>query len=466
VSQLPEVDFPTIQVKASLPGASPEVVATSMATPLERYIGRIAGITEMTSSSTLGSTSITIQFDLDRNIDGAAREVQAALDAAMTYLPANMPVRPTYRKVNPADAPILILSLTSDIYTRGQIFDAASSVLQQKISQIDGVGQVNLGGSALPGIRVELNPTQLNNYGIGLDAVQSMLSATNILSPKGQMEFQGRTFDIVTNDQMFTAAEYQHLILRTNNKNLGSTEQILSGNSILLSQVADIQDSVENRFNAGSADGKPAVLVVVFKEPGANVIDTVDRIKESMPNLKASIPAGIDMQVVIDRTVTIRASLKDIEQVLVLSTLLVIGVVLVFLRNLRAALIPSIAIPLSLLGTCAGMYFFHFSLDNISFMALTVATGFVVDDAIVVLENISRHLENGKNVLQASLVGASEVSFTVLSMSVSLIAVFLPILLMGGIIHCYFGVLGSFVNAHADDVFEIAQAYFRTFSKT
>ena len=423
VSQLPQIEFPTIQVSASLPGASPEIMASSVATPLERHLGRIANITEMTSSSKLGGTKIVIQFDLNRNIDGAARDVQAALDASLSDLPANLPSHPTYRKVNPSDAPILILSLTSNIFTRGQMYDAASTILQQKISQIEGVGLVTLGGSSLPAVRVELNPMALNHYGIDINSVSKMLSSVNVNKPKGQLENLTQTSQIVTTDQIFKAYEYKPLILK-----------YINNNPIRLSDVAEIKDSVEDIRNDGLANGKPAVMVVVFKEPGANVIETVERVKSLLPSLKASIPGAIDMTVAIDRTSTIRASLFDVERTLVIAILLVIGVVFVFLKNARATIIPTIAIPLSLLGTFAGMYFLNFSLDNLSLMALTISTGFVVDDAIVVLENITRHFESGKTRLQSSIDGAKEVGFTVVSMSLSLIAVFIPILFMGGII--------------------------------
>ena len=423
VSALPEVDFPTISVQASLPGASAEIMATSVATPLEHQLGNIAGVTEMTSTSSLGSTRVILQFDLSRNIDGAARDVQAAISAARSNLPANLPSNPTYRKVNPADAPIMILSLTSDQYNTGQMYDAASTILQQKLSQIDGVGQVSVGGSSLPGVRVELNPHALTQYTIGLTDVANTLAAANVNSPKGQLIHGATASDIMTNDQLFKAAQYEPLIIAYRN-----------GNAVRVSDVGEVVDSVEDLRNAGLANGKPAVSLVIFKEPGANVIDAVTHVNNALPQLMAAIPAGIEMTVMMDRTSTIRASLHDIEMTLLLAMLLVILVTYAFLGNVRAMMIPGVAVPLSLLGTCCIMRFLGFSLDNLSLMALTIATGFVVDDAVVVLENISRHLEKGLKPIQAALEGAKEVGFTVLSMSLSLIAVFIPILLMGGIV--------------------------------
>jgi multidrug efflux pump len=423
VSSLPQVDFPTVSVAASLPGAAPEIMASSVATPLERQFGRIAGVTEMTSSSFLGTTSITLQFDLNRNIDGAARDVEAAINAARSYLPANLPANPTYRKVNPADSPILILGMTSKVYDRGPMYDAASTIVQQRLSQVDGVGQVSVGGSSLPAVRVELNPTQLNNFGLGLQDVNAMLSSQNANLAKGQITNEHRTADIVTNDQLMKADYYKPLIVGYHN-----------GAAIKLSDIADVTDSVENIRAAGFLDGKPCVILIVFRQPGANIIDTVDRIIATIPSLEASVPAGIDFTVVLDRTSTIRASVKDVERTLLISVALVILVVFLFLRNVRATLIPGVAVPVSLIGTFGAMYLFGYSIDNLSLMALTVATGFVVDDAIVVIENVSRYLEQGMSPMQAALKGAAEIGFTVLSISISLVAVFIPILLMGGIV--------------------------------
>ena len=423
VSPLPLVDFPTISVAASLPGASPEIMASSVATPLERQFGRIAGITEMTSSSFLGTTSITLQFDLNRDINGAARDVQAAINAARSYLPTNLPSNPTYRKVNPADAPIMIIALTSDVYDRGPLYDAASTIMSQKLSQIQGVGQVTVGGSSLPSVRVELNPVQLNGYGLGVQDVQKMLSVQNANLPKGQISNGETTADIITNDQLLKADYYKPLIVGYHN-----------GAAIKLSDVADVQDSVENIRAAGYVNGKASVLVIISRQPGANIIDTVDRIYSELPSLKASIPSAINLTVVLDRTTTIRASVKDVERTLALSVALVILVVFFFLRNVRATIIPSVAVPVSLIGTFGIMYLCHYSLDNLSLMALTISTGFVVDDAIVVIENISRYLEQGMSPEEAALEGAKEIGFTVMSISISLVAVFIPILLMGGIV--------------------------------
>jgi multidrug efflux pump len=423
VSALPQIDFPTISVGASLPGASPEIMASSVATPLERQFGRIAGITEMTSSSFLGTTGITLQFDLNRNIDGAARDVQAAINAARSYLPSNLPSNPTYRKVNPADAPIMILALTSDVYDRGKLYDAASTIMQQRLSQVQGVGQVTVGGSSLPGVRVDVNPTQLNSYGLGLQDVASMLSLQNANSPKGQITDGTTTADLATNDQLLKAIDYMPLVVGYHN-----------GAAVKLSDVANVTDSTENLRAAGFVNGKPSVLIIIFRQPGANIIDTVDRIREAIPSLKASIPSAIDTEIVLDRTLTIRASVKDVERTLIISIGLVILVVFLFLRNFRATLIPSVAVPVSLIGTFGVMYLCHYSIDNLSLMALTISTGFVVDDAIVVIENITRYLEQGMSPMQAALKGASEIGFTVLSISISLVAVFIPILMMGGIV--------------------------------
>jgi multidrug efflux pump len=423
VSPLPQVDFPTITVGAGLPGASPEIMASAVAAPLERQLGHIAGVNEMTSSSYLGTTSITLQFDLNRNIDGAARDVQAAINAARAYLPSNLPGNPTYRKVNPADAPILILALTSPIYNRGQLYDAASTIIMQRLSQVQGVGQVSVGGSSLPSVRVEVNPTQLNSYGLGLEDVRSMLSVQNANKPKGQIANGQKTSDLAANDQLLKAVDYKPLIVGYHN-----------GAAIKLSDVADVQDSVENIRAAGFVNGKPSVLVIVFRQPGANIIETVDRVRSALPSLKASIPSAIDLTVVLDRTTTIRASVRDVERTLCISVSLVILVVFVFLRSARATFIPSVAVPVSLIGTFGIMYLCHYSIDNLSLMALTIATGFVVDDAIVVIENVSRHLEKGLTPMQAALKGAREVGFTVLSISISLVAVFIPLLMMGGIV--------------------------------
>ncbi len=423
VSALPQIDFPTISIGASLPGASPEIMASSVATPLERQFGRIAGISEMTSSSFLGTTSVTLQFDLNRNIDGAARDVQAAINAARSYLPTNLPANPTYRKVNPADAPIMIVALTSNVYDRGKLYDAASTIMQQRLSQIQGVGQVSVGGSSLPGVRVDVNPTQLNNYGLGLQDVSSMLSRQNANSPKGQFTDSTVTADITTNDQLLKAVDYMPLVVGYHN-----------GAAVKLSDVANVQDSTEDIRAAGFVNGKPSVLIIIFRQPGANIIETVDRIRAALPSLKASIPSAIDTEVVLDRTLTIRASVRDVERSLMISISLVILVVFVFLRNVRATLIPSVAVPVSLIGTFGVMYLCHYSIDNLSLMALTISTGFVVDDAIVVIENITRYLEQGMPPMQAALKGASEIGFTVLSISISLVAVFIPILMMGGIV--------------------------------
>jgi multidrug efflux pump len=423
VSPLPQVDFPTISVQAGLPGASPETMATSVAAPLERQLGHIAGVTEMTSTSTLGATSITLQFELNRNIDGAARDVQAAINAAQTYLPANLPSHPTYRKLNPADAPILIMALQSDTMSNAQMYDVASTILQQKLSQVEGIGQVVVGGSSLPAVRVELNPDALNKYGIGLQDVRSTISTTNVQRPKGQVEDSSRTFEIKTNDQLYKAEEYKPLIVTYRN-----------GAPVRLSDVASVEDSVEDVRNAGLVNGKPAVPLILFRQPGANIIDTVDRVSNLLPQLSASIPSAIKMSIVMDRTTTIRSSLAHVEINLVISAILVILVVFAFLRNARATLIPSIAVPVSLISTFGVMYIFGYSLDNLSLMALTIATGFVVDDAIVVLENITRHLEEGVSATQAAILGAKEIGFTVFSISMSLVAVFIPILLMGGML--------------------------------
>lgn len=423
VSPLPQVDFPTISVQASLPGASPETMASTVATPLERSLGTIAGVTEITSSSALGSTRITLQFDLDRDINGAARDVQAALNAARNLLPTGLPSNPTYRKVNPADAPIMILALTSASMTRGQMYDAASTILAQKISQVDGIGQVTVGGSSLPAVRVELDPGALTRAGIGAEDVRNAIAASNANRPKGNLEDATRNWQILANDQSMKAADYVPLIVSWS-----------SGAAVRLADVAKVTDSEQDIRNAGLYNGKPAVMLILNRQPGANIIETVDAVKAMLPQLQASIPAAIDLDVVMDRTPPIRASLREVERTLFVSVALVVLVVFLFLRNARAALVPVVAVPVSLIGTFGIMHLAGFSLNNLSLMALTIATGFVVDDAVVVLENISRHIESGMKPIDAALQGAREVGFTVLSMSLSLIAVFLPILLMGGIV--------------------------------
>jgi multidrug efflux pump len=423
VSPMPNVDMPTIVVSASLPGASPETVATSVTTPLERHLGTIAGVTEMTSQSAVGSSRLTLQFELSRNIDGAARDVEAAIQAARIDLPSSLRSNPGYRKLNPSDAPVLILALTSATLTAGQIYDSASTILQQKLLQVDGIGDVTIGGSSLPAVRIELNPRALFRYGIGLEDVRAALSAANANSPKGAVDFGNNRYQIYVNDTATRAAQYQSLIVAYRN-NAG----------VRLQDVATVTDGVENIRNLGLADGQPAVLLVLHRQPGANVIDVVDRIRALIPELQASIPASIGIIQTNDRTETIRASLRDVERTLLIAIALVVCVVFLTLRNARAATVPSVAVPLSLIGTFGAMYLLGFSLDNLSLMALTVATGFVVDDAIVVLENISRHVEEGMSRFEAALLGAREVGFTVLAMSLSLIAVFIPILLMGGIV--------------------------------
>jgi multidrug efflux pump len=423
VAPLPQMDFPTISVQAALPGASPDTMAATVAAPLERSLGMIAGVTEMTSGSTLGNSRITLQFDLSRDIDGAARDVQAAINAARALLPSGMPNNPTYRKVNPADAPVMILSLTSDALTRGQMYDAASTVLAQRIAQVRGVGQVDVGGGALPAVRVEMNLADLNQAGISLETVRAAIASTNANRPKGLVDDAEHTWEIGANDQARTAADYLPLVVAYRN-----------GAAVRLGDVADVKDSVQDVRNMALANGKPAILLFVRRQPGANIIGTVDRVKALLPVLQASIPASIDMRVVMERTTTIRTSLFEAERTLVIACALVIFVVFLFLRDARAALIPAVAVPVSLVGTFAAMYLLGFSLNNLTLMALTVATGFVVDDAIVVLENITRHLERGEPPLRAALRGAREIGFTVLSMSLSLVAVFIPILAMGGLI--------------------------------
>jgi multidrug efflux pump len=423
VSPLPQVDFPTISVSASLPGASAAIMAASVATPLERQLGHVAGITEMTSSSSLGNSNITMQFDLSRNIDGAARDVQAAINAARTYLPANLPSNPSYRKVNPSDAPIMILGLTSNKYDVTKIYDLASTILEQKLSQINGVGQVGVGGGATPSVRVEVDPTKLESFGLTLGSVQSVLSLQNSHSPRGQLSNGAVTADIITNDQISQADEYAPLIVGYHN-----------GAAVRLSDVAGVYNSTQNLRTAGYMDGTRAVFIIIFRQPGANIMETVDNINAQLPFLTAVLPQGIKVTTVLDRTTTIRASVSTVERTLVGSVVLVVLAVFMFLRSPRATLIPIVAVPVSLIGTFSVMYLLGFSIDNLSLMALTIATGFVVDDAIVVMENITRHLESGMPPLNAALVGAQEIGFTVFSISMSLIAVFIPILMMGGII--------------------------------
>jgi multidrug efflux pump len=423
VSPLPQVDYPTISVSASLPGADPETVSTSVAEPLERYLGQIADVTEITSQSSSGQTRITLQFDLDRDINGAARDVQAAINAASADVSTSLSSNPSYRKVNPADAPLMIIALTSKTLTRGQLYDAASNVLQQRLSQLDGVGQVSIGGATLPAVRVELNPTALFRYGVGLEDVRAALASANANSPKGAIEDGTRRFQLYTNDQASHASEYRPLVVAYRN-----------GSAVLLSDVADVQDSVQDLRNEGRANGEPSVLVIISRQPGANIIDTVDQVKAELPQLQASLPSDVNLTIVSDRSATIRASLRDTKWTLMLAVALVTLVVFLALGDVRAALVPAVVVPVSLIGTFSGMYLLGFSLDNLSLMALTIATGFVVDDAIVVLENISRHVEAGMSRREAALKGAKEVGFTVISISVSLVAVFIPILLMGGIV--------------------------------
>jgi len=423
VAPLPQVDFPTISVGAGLPGASPETMASAVATPLERQFGRIAGVTQMTSSSGLGSTSITLQFDLNRDINAAARDVQASINAARSQLPADLPGQPTYRKVNPADAPIMLLALTSENIPPGQIYDAADSILAQKLAQVEGVGQVFTWGSSRPAVRVEVNPTQLNSYGISLETVRKSLQAANANLAKGALSDPRQTWAVSDTDQIFKAYEYQPLIVAGH-----------VGAPVRLRDIAEVVDSVEDSRNLGLSGGKPSVLLAIFRQPAANMIETVDRITALLPQLRASISPSLHLSVAVDRTTTIRASVHDVEVSLIISIILVIFVVFAFLRNVWATIIPSVAVPLSLIGTFGVMYLCHYSLDNLSLMALTISTGFVVDDAIVVIENIARHMEGGMKPFEAAMKGASEIGFTVLSMSTSLVAVFIPILMMGGIV--------------------------------
>jgi multidrug efflux pump len=423
VSSLPQVDFPVISIGAALPGASPETMASSVATPLERQFGRIAGVNQMTSTSQQGSTGITLQFDLDRNIDAAARDVQAAINASKAQLPSNLPSNPTYRKVNPAEAPILILALQSDALTADRLYDVCDSILSQKLAQVEGVGQVFVGGAAPPAVRIEANPMTMNNLGVGMDQIVTAVGKQNANRPKGAISDGQHNWTITANDQMYKAAQYRPIIVAYQN-----------GAPVRLSDVSDVQDSVQDTHNAGNLNGKPAVVMVIFRQPGANIIATVDRVVALLPMLQASIPASARLRIMLDRTTTIRASVKDVQRTLMISVALVVMVVFLFLRNLRATFIPSIVVPLSIVGTFGVMYLCHYSLDNLSLMALTISTGFVVDDAIVVIENIMRHVEAGMTPMDATLLGAREIGFTVVTISLSLIAVFIPILLMGGIV--------------------------------
>ena len=423
VASLPKMDFPVISVGAGLPGADPQTMASAVATPLERQFGRIASVNQMTSSSQLGTTGIALQFDLNRNIDAAARDVQASINAARSQLPANLPSNPTYRKVNPSDAPILLLSLTSDTVPIPQMYDAADSILSQKLAQVNGVGQVSVWGAAQPAVRAEVNPTLLNKLGVGLDTVRNALNAANANRPKGQVLDSTTSYSFSDTDQLFTADQYRPLIMAYNN-----------GAAVRLGDVADVQDSVADVRNLALIGGKPGIIIPVFRQPGANIIETVDRVLALLPYLQSSISPAMKLSVLMDRTITVRASVKDIERTLLISVVLVILVVFVFLRTVRATIIPSVAVPLSLVGTFGAMYLFGYSLDNLSLMALAISTGFVVDDAIVVLENITRYIERGMNVVPATFKGAAEIGFTVLSMSTSLVAVFIPLLMMGGIV--------------------------------
>jgi hydrophobe/amphiphile efflux-1 (HAE1) family protein len=423
VAPLPRVDFPTIQVSGALPGASPDTMASSVATPLERRFGRIAGLTEMTSVNTLGSTSITLQFDLDRDITGAARDVQAAINASLSELPPNLPSLPNYRKVNPADSPILILSLTSDSLPLAQVFDAANSVLAQKISQISGVGQVFVGGGQQPAVRVQVDQESLAGRGLSLEDVRLALAASTANQPKGMLTGSAVTYNLAATDQLLVADDYRQLVISYQN-----------GATIRLGDVAKVFDDVENNRLAGWIDGQRCVLMIIRRQPGANILSTIDGVKAALPFLKESISPAIKLEIASDRTATIRASVRDVETTLILSVFLVTAVVFIFLRSARATAIPTVAVPLSLIGTFGVMYLLDYSLDNLSLMALTISTGFVVDDAIVVTENIARLVEEGKPPLEAALEGARQIGFTIISITVSLIAVFIPILLMGGII--------------------------------
>ena len=423
VSPLPQVDYPTISVSAAMPGASPETMAATVATPLERALGRIAGVTEITSSSTRGNTSIVLQFDLSRDINGAAREVQSAISAASNMLPTALTNNPSYRKLNPADSPIMLIAITSDTFTRPQIYDVATTLLAQKIAQIEGVGDVSVGGGALPAVRVNVNPAQLGSYGVSLEEVRKTIATTNVNSPKGFVESAGNRWQVIANDQALRAQDYLPLVI-----------SYRGGIPVMISDVATVTDSVEDVRNAGIMNGKPAIIIVVTRQPGANIIETVDRIKAQIPALQAQMPEGMVMASAIDRSVTIRSSLHEVERSLILSVVLVTLVVFLFLRDIRVTLIPAVVVPVSILGTFSIMALAGFSVNNLTLMALTVATGFVVDDAIVVLENISRHMEAGMPRREAALQGAKEVGFTVISISISLVAVFIPILLMGGLV--------------------------------
>ena len=423
ISPLPQVDFPTVSVSASLPGASPDTMATSVATPLERRLGTIADVTEMTSNSGLGSARITLQFNLGREIDGAARDVQAAINAARADLPSTLRSNPTYRKVNPADAPIMILALTSKTRSPGQIYDAVATVLQQQLLQVEGVGDVELGGGSLPAVRVELNPTQLASYGIALEDVRAAIQSSNANRPKGSVESGGTHLQIYTNDQGITAADYRDLPIAYRN-----------GAAVRLDDIASVTDSVEDTRTTGLFNGEPSVVAIISRQPGANIIATVDAVKRQLPTLRSALPGDVDLQVASDRTITIRASLREVEITLLIATLLVVAVVSIFLGSWRATVVPAVAVVASLAGTLGVMWLLGFSLNNLSLMALTVATGFVVDDAIVVLENISRYVEKGMKPFDAALKGAKEVGFTVISISISLVAVFIPLLFMGGIV--------------------------------
>ncbi len=423
VSPLPRVDYPVISVGAGLPGASPETMASAVATPLERQFGRIAGVNQMTSVSSLGSTNITLQFDLNRNIDAAARDVQAAINAARGQLPSNLPSNPGYRKVNPADAPIMILALTSDTMPTPRVYDVADSILAQKLAQVQGVGQVFVGGSAPPAVRIEANPLQLNALGIGLDRVRNAVAASNVNRPKGLLQDEQQSWMVTANDQRSTANQYRPIIVA-----------YAKGAPVRLGDVADVQDSLQDVRNAGYFNGKRSVLIIIFRQPGANIIATVDRVRALLPQLQAAVPPAAKIDIALDRTTTIRASLQDVKHTLVIAICLVVLVVFLFLRNVRATFIPGVAVPLALVGTFGIMYLFDYSIDNLSLMALTISTGFVVDDAIVVIENIMRHVEAGMKPYQAALLGAREIGFTVVSISISLVAVFIPILLMGGLV--------------------------------
>ncbi|MBX9847865.1 MAG: efflux RND transporter permease subunit, partial [Rhodocyclaceae bacterium] len=423
IAPLPQVNFPTIAVSANLPGASPETMAATVATPLERVLGQIAGITEITSSSSQGNTRITIQFELDRDIDGASRDVQAAINAARPLLPTSLPANPTYRKLNPADAPIMILAMTSKTLTPGQMYDIASTVLSQRISQVSGIGEVVIGGGALPAVRVDVDPNRLVASGIGIDTVRTAIGNANGRRPLGAIESNDQQWQLGANDQIREAAEFAKVIIKYQDNR-----------ALRLGDVANVTDSVENVRTYGAANGKPAVLLVLRPQPDANIIDTVESVKSLLPFLRASIPAAIDLDIMMDRTPTIRGSLREVEHTLLISIALVILVVFLFLRRIRATFIPSVVVPVSLVSTFGVMYLCGFSLNNVSLMALTVATGFVVDDAIVVLENISRHIEMGKTPKQAALDGSREISFTIVSITLSLIAVFIPLLGLGGIV--------------------------------